>query len=68
MRGERLIPLDEAPRRGEIPLGEIDTPNGPMLHVIHWRRQKRLDHQVKRDFLRDRPFHTARAVNMFFGR
>ena len=62
-KGERLIPLDETPRRGELLLGEIDTPNGRMQHVIHWRRQKRLNYQVARELNEPYVFRSSREVD-----
>jgi hypothetical protein len=46
--GERLIPITELPRRGERVLGEWETDAGMMLHVIHWRRLKRIDNQEQK--------------------
>lgn len=61
-KGERLIPLDEAPRRGEILLGEIETDQGPRQHVIHWRRQKRINYQVARSLNEPYVFRSSREV------
>lgn len=51
-RGERLIDLDETPRRGERELGPIDTEDGPKLMVIHWRSQKRISNQQTKSLRR----------------
>jgi hypothetical protein len=65
-RGERLIDLDETPRRGEQVLGPIDTEDGPKLMVIHWRSQKRISNQQTKQLRRE--VFPRRSTAAYFGR